>query len=157
VRQLRNAVRQIVIAGRDAGDSGMWLQAERLLRETAGAATPLDREPMTPLPSPPPGPTASGVRRSYRSVEEVTEGELLEALRAHRWRIQRAAAALGISRGSLYDRIEKSQHIRKAADLSREEIEACQARCGGDLDAMVEALEVSKRGLQRRMTQLGLP
>ena len=155
VRQLRNAVRQIVIAGRDAGDSGMWLQAERLLRETAGAATPLDREPMTPPP--PPGPTASGVRRSYRSVEEVTEGELLEALRAHRWRIQRAAAALGISRGSLYDRIEKSQHIRKAADLSREEIEACQARCGGDLDAMVEALEVSKRGLQRRMTQLGLP
>ena len=26
----------------------------------------------------------------------------------------------------------------------------------GDLDAMVEELEVSKRGLQRRMTQLGL-
>ena len=139
----------------DAGEAGMWLQAERLLRETSRSSWP-DREPSTPHLSTPSGSTPSGVRRSYRSMEEVTEDELLAALRAHRWRIQRAAAALGISRGSLYDRIEKSQHIRKAADLSREEIEACQASCRGDLDAMVEALEVSKRGLQRRMTQLGL-
>jgi two-component system, NtrC family, nitrogen regulation response regulator GlnG len=56
----------------------------------------------------------------------------------------------------LYDRIEKSSKIRKAADLSREEIERSLQCCGGDLDAMVEQLEVSKRGLQRRMTQLGL-
>jgi two-component system nitrogen regulation response regulator GlnG len=95
-------------------------------------------------------------RKRYRSPEDVTDDELIAALRVHRWRIQRAAAALGISRGSLYDRIEKSPRIRKAADLSREEIEACRALHGGDLDAMVEALEVSKRGLQRRMTQLGM-
>jgi two-component system nitrogen regulation response regulator GlnG len=154
VRQLRNAVRQIVVSGRDAGEAGMWLQAERLLRETSHPSP--DRDPATLPPSTSSGSASSGVRRSYRSVEEVTEDELLAALRAHRWRIQRAAAALGISRGSLYDRIEKSQHIRKAADLSREEIAASQASCRGDLDAMVEALEVSRRGLQRRMTQLGL-
>jgi two-component system nitrogen regulation response regulator GlnG len=154
VRQLRNAVRQIVIAGRDAGEAGMWLQAERLLRETTRPASP-DREPSTPSPTPP-EPAAPGARRAYRSMEEVTEDELLAVLRAHRWRIQRAAVELGISRGSLYDRIEKSHRIRKAVDLSREEIEACRASCHGDLDAMVEALEVSKRGLQRRMTQLGL-
>jgi len=155
VRQLRNAVRQIVIAGRDAGEAGMWLQTERLLREASRPSSP-DREPATPRPSPPSGPPETVARRAYRSVEEVTEDELLAALRAHRWRIQRAATALGISRGSLYDKIEKSSRVRKAVDLSREEIEACHARCGGDLDAMVEALEVSKRGLQRRMTQLGL-
>ncbi|HEY3570759.1 MAG TPA: sigma 54-interacting transcriptional regulator [Thermoanaerobaculia bacterium] len=155
VRQLRNAARQIVIAGRDSGEPGMWLQAERLLRETARPASP-DRESTPPHPPSPSGPPANAARRSYRSVEEVTEEELLAALRANRWRIQRAAAELGISRGSLYDRIEKSQRIRKAVDLSREEIEACRASCKGDLDAMVEALEVSKRGLQRRMTQLGL-
>ncbi|HET9211041.1 MAG TPA: sigma-54 dependent transcriptional regulator [Thermoanaerobaculia bacterium] len=152
VRQLRNAVRQIVIAGRDSGEAGMWLQAERLLRETARPASP-DREPETPRPSPTP---ANGARPVYRKAEEITEEELLAALRTHRWRIQRAAAELGISRGSLYDRIEKSQRIRKAVDLSPEEIEACRASCQGDLDAMVESLEVSKRGLQRRMTQLGL-
>ncbi len=150
VRQLRNAVRQIVIAGRDAGEPGMWLQAERLLQET-GRPAPLRDTDSTNVPiveAPP--------RKAYRSPEDVTDDELLAALRANRWRIQRAAAQLGISRGSLYDRIERSQRIRKAADLSREEIESCQASCGGDLDAMVETLEVSKRGLQRRMTQLGL-
>jgi two-component system nitrogen regulation response regulator GlnG len=159
VRQLRNAVRQIAIAGLDAGDSGMWLQAERLLQEAARAAAASDGHstksphPASPTPS---EPLPREVRRTYRSPEEVTDDDLLAALRAHRWRIQRAAAQLGISRGSLYDRIEKSQRIRKAADLSREEIEACHASCGGDLDAMVEALEVSKRGLQLRMSQLGL-
>jgi two-component system nitrogen regulation response regulator GlnG len=152
VRQLRNAVRQIVIAGRDAGEPGMWLQSERLLQEAARAAPPPKSDPTgVPLVETPPP------RKAYRSPEDITDDELLEALRANRWRIQRAAAQLGMSRGSLYDRIERSQRIRKAADLSREEIEACRARCGGDLDAMVEALEVSRRGLQRRMTQLGLP
>jgi two-component system, NtrC family, nitrogen regulation response regulator GlnG len=151
VRQLRNAARQIVIAGRDAGEPGMWLQAERLLQEAVRPAPPRDTDSTgASLGETPP-------RKAYRSPEEVTDDELLAALRVNRWRIQRAAAQLGISRGSLYDRIEKSQRIRKAADLSREEIEACRARCGGDLDAMVEALEVSRRGLQRRMTQLGLP
>ena len=150
VRQLRNAARQIVIAGRDAGESGMWLQAERLLQEEARP------EPLRDTDSTSASQPKTPPRKAYRSPEDITDDELLAALRANRWRIQRAAAQLGISRGSLYDRIEKSQRIRKAADLSREEIEACQALHGGDLDAMVEALEVSKRGLQRRMTQLGL-
>jgi two-component system nitrogen regulation response regulator GlnG len=157
VRQLRNAVRQLVIAGHDAGEAGMWLQAERILQEAAGAAEPSDgdatRPPKAAIASDPP---SKEPRRAYRSPEEVTDDDLLAALRANRWRIQRAAAQLGISRGSLYDRIEKSPRIRKAVDLSREEIEACSRLQGGDLDAMVETLEVSKRGLQRRMTQLGM-
>jgi two-component system nitrogen regulation response regulator GlnG len=156
VRQLRNAARQIVIAGRDAGEPGMWLQAERLLQEAALAAARPDSDPTGEPPVVIAEPPARERRRSYRDPEEVSEEELLAALRANRWRIQRAAAQLGISRGSLYDRIEKSTRIRKAVDLSREEIRECWARCGGDLNAMVEILEVSKRGLQRRMTQLGL-
>jgi two-component system nitrogen regulation response regulator GlnG len=159
VRQLRNAVRQIVIAGRDGGEPAMWLQTERLLQEAVRAAAAADGDPTQSaisLPSKPAAQPPGESRRVYRSPEEVSDDDLLEALRANRWRIQRAAAQLGISRGSLYDRIEKSQRIRKAADLSREEIEACHASCEGDLDAMVEALEVSKRGLQLRMSQLGL-
>jgi two-component system nitrogen regulation response regulator GlnG len=156
VRQLRNAVRQIVIAGRDGGDEGMWLQAERILQEAARAAAPADSDPAGAPPVEIPPEPRGEPRRAYRSPDDVTDDDLLAALRANRWRIQRAAAQLGISRGSLYDRIEKSQRIRKAADLSREEIESCRAACGGDLDAMVEALEVSRRGLQRRMGQLGL-
>jgi two-component system, NtrC family, nitrogen regulation response regulator GlnG len=155
VRQLRNAVRQIVIAGRDAGENVMWLQAERLIQEAARPLTPgtPDTDPSgiqaPEEPAPPPG-------KPYRNPEDVTEEELLAALRASRWRIQRAAAQLGISRGSLYDRIERSPRIRKAADLSRQEIEDAWKRCDGDLDAMGETLEVSRRGLRRRMTQLGM-
>jgi len=156
VRQLRNTVLQLVIAGRDAGEPGMWLQAERLLQEASARAVRQDRDSTGAQPIAVPVSPSKEPRRIYRSPEEVSEEELLEALRANRWRIQRAAAQLGISRGSLYDRIEKSSRIRKAADLSREEIRQCHRHCGGDLNAMVEALEVSKRGLQRRMTQLGL-
>ncbi len=46
VRQLRNVVRQLVIAGRDGGDEGMWLQAERTFQEgarPAASASPADR------------------------------------------------------------------------------------------------------------------
>jgi two-component system nitrogen regulation response regulator GlnG len=149
VRQLRNIVRQLVIAGRDGGEPAMWLQVESAFREAA-AACPADPNPTRPVP---PDPVPS-IRR-YRRAEDLTEDELLAALRAHCWRLQPAAVALGVSRGALYDRIEHSPTIRKAVDLSREEIQECFQRCGG-LDAMVEELEVSKRGLQRRMTQLGI-
>jgi two-component system nitrogen regulation response regulator GlnG len=154
VRQLRNVVRQLVLAGRDAGEEGMWMQVESALREVARPVPDriTDSYPAAPAPREP----KRAPRKLYRNPEEVGEEEMLAALGGHRWRPQPAAEALGISRPSLYAKIEKSTKIRKAADLSRQEIEACLAQVGGDLDAMVERLEVSKRGLQIRMTQLGL-
>jgi two-component system nitrogen regulation response regulator GlnG len=154
VRQLRNVVRQLVIAGRDAGEEGMWTQVESALRDVPRPVSQAitDSCPAAPAPRE----TKRAPRKTYRNPEEVGEEELLAALRAHRWRPQPAAGQLGISRPSLYAKIEKSSRIRKAADLCRQEIEECLARSGGDLDAMVEKLEVSKRGLQIRMTQLGL-
>jgi transcriptional regulator of acetoin/glycerol metabolism len=94
-------------------------------------------------------------RRAYRRSDEVSDDELLAVLRANRWRLQAAAAQLGIARTSLYDRIESSQRFRKAADLPREEIEQLLARHGGSLERMADELEVSVDGLKRRMTQLG--
>jgi two-component system nitrogen regulation response regulator GlnG len=152
VRQLRNVVRQLVLAGRDAGEEGMWAQVESALRE---AARPVSDRITDSYPAVPRAPRRAP-RKAYRNPEEVGEEEMLAALRAHRWRPQPAAEQLGVSRPSLYAKMEKSAKIRKAADLSRQEIEACFAQSGGDLDAMVEKLEVSKRGLQIRMTQLGL-
>jgi two-component system nitrogen regulation response regulator GlnG len=154
VRQLKNAVRQIAIAGRDTGESGMWLQAERLFQEAARAAAADDGEgthnPLAERSEP------KTSRPRSRNPRDLTDDELIAALRAERWSVQRAAAALGISRGSLYDRIEKSPKIRKAPDLSRDEIAACWERFGGDLDGMVAALEIPRRVLQRRMTELGM-
>ena len=143
VRQLRNVVRQLVIAGRDLPEVPVGPAIERLFQE-APSSSEVPRA--TPQPS----------RPAWRRPEDVREDELLAALRANRWRLQPTAAQLGISRSSLYDRIDRSPGIRKAVDLSQEEIEAAHARCQGDLDAMVEELEVSKRGLQRRMKSLGI-
>jgi two-component system nitrogen regulation response regulator GlnG len=162
VRQLQNVARRIVVAGRDADEvpKGDWI--ERLLAESAGAP------PSAPAPESgggrgsgprdtPPSMPPRAQRKAYRQLEEIGDEELLATLRANRFRLQPTAAQLGIARTSLYDRIESSPLFHKAADLSRQEIEQWFERCGGDLDRMVEALEVSKRGLTRRMKQLGLP
>jgi two-component system nitrogen regulation response regulator GlnG len=150
VRQLRNAVRRIVIAGRGAAEVPLGPQIDRLFREEgtpSGLSTVQDgAEPSRRGRDP----------RRYRRPDEVTDEELLETLRENGWRLQPTAARLGISRTSLYERIEKSPLLRKAADVSREEIEASREAQGGNLDRMAASLEVSKRGLQLRMKQLGM-
>jgi two-component system nitrogen regulation response regulator GlnG len=86
----------------------------------------------------------------------VNDAEMLEALRATGWDMKAAAEQLGISRPSLYMLIDKSPSLRTAVELSVEEITRCFHECKGDLDAMVQRLEVSRRGLQRRVKELGL-
>ena len=136
VRQLRNVVRQLVIGsrGRPALDA---FRLERLLQE----------EPVTPPPQ---------VQPDRRKPGEVSEDEILEALRASRWDLKAAAERLRISRPSLYNRIESSSRIRKVSDLTAEEIAACHCECGGDLGRMSERLEVSRRALGRRVRELKL-
>ncbi|MES1243451.1 MAG: sigma-54 dependent transcriptional regulator [Acidobacteriota bacterium] len=158
VRQLRNVVRQLVIAGRDLPEVPMGPAVERLFHDSRAIPREMrEREIRDEAQAERVDPHPSGPARPvWRRPEDVREDELLAALRANRWRLQPTAAALGISRPSLYDRIDRSPNIRKAVDLGREEIEASFARCAGDLDAMVEELEVSKRGLQRQMKRLGI-
>ncbi len=146
VRQLRNVARHLAIAGHAAATAPWGPQLEHLLPAAAATgALPT----AAAVPARPP-------RKHYRRAEEVDDEELLEALRAHRWRLQPAATSLGISRTALYDRIERSPSLRKASDLTRQEIEACMARCQGDVDTAAAPLEVSRRGLLRHMRRLGL-
>jgi two-component system nitrogen regulation response regulator GlnG len=81
---------------------------------------------------------------------------MIAALRANRWDLQATAAHLHISRPSLYALIESSPTIRKAGDLSPEEITRCWEECEGDLDAMVDRLEVSRKALARRLREMKL-
>ncbi|OJH42336.1 sigma 54-interacting transcriptional regulator [Cystobacter ferrugineus] len=155
VRQLRNLTRQLVIGSRGQGG----LKASPRLEQELDSS-------VTPLPARPGG--SAGARSateespsrepagSRRKPSDVTDAELLEALRASAWDIKAAAERLGITRPSLYMLIDKSPSLRTAGDLSVEEISTCFRECGGDLDEMVRRLEVSKRGLQRRVRELGL-
>jgi two-component system nitrogen regulation response regulator GlnG len=153
IRQLRNAVRQIVISSRSNETVEIGPQIERLLRDAEPAAT-------APMPvietSPVEVSTTRRKNSEYRSPSEVSETEVLEALRATRWEVKQAAERLGVSRPALYLLIDKFPSIRKASDLSREEIVEARTACGGNLAAMVDMLQVSKKGLLQRMSQLGI-
>ncbi|MCE9672082.1 sigma-54 dependent transcriptional regulator [Myxococcus stipitatus] len=152
VRQLRNVTRQLVIGSR--GLPG--LRVDSRLEQTLGAE-------VLPVPGRVLAPTAPGTPEaadprgaSRRKPAEVGEAELLEALRACSWDLKATADHLGIPRPSVYVLIDKSSLIRTARDLSPEEITRCFQECQGDLDKMVQRLEVSRRALQRRVRELGL-
>jgi two-component system, NtrC family, nitrogen regulation response regulator GlnG len=154
VRQLRNAVRQLVIGSRGLPQLQPSPGFESLLG-ALGGGPPADPAPAVPaVSSPAPSRAPAAARR--RKPAEVSQDELLAVLRAHRWRLKSAAEALGISRPSLYVLIEHCPAIRKAGDLEVEEIVLCHRECGGNLDLMVERLMVSRDALHRRVRELGL-
>ena len=114
--------------------------------------------PVVPAAGRPPSPVAAPRQegRARRRPAEVTEAELLAALRESAWDLKAAGDRLGVPRPSMYDLIDKCPGIRTVGDLSAEEIARCFEACDGDLDRMVERLEVSRRGLRRRVGELGL-
>ncbi|NTX66415.1 sigma-54-dependent Fis family transcriptional regulator [Myxococcus sp. CA051A] len=141
VRQLRNVARQLVISGR--GQARLQVDAA------------LEAE-LAPKPSGEEAPIHEPTLVARRKPSDVTEPELLEALRECSWDLKNTAEKLGITRASLYNLVDRSPHIRTVKDLGAEEITRCFQACGGDLDAMVRKLEVSRRALQRRVRELGL-
>ncbi len=165
VRQLRNVARQLVIDSRGQPVLGAGLRLDELLPappanwaggdggpESAPEPAPGPATESTEAPAEPIAPTA--VPR--RKPSEVTEDELLAALRAHRWNLKATAAALGVSRTSLYALLDRSPNVRAATDVPPEEIRSAHQRHGGDLDAMVDELEISERALRQRLKDLGL-
>src|SRR6185295_2646825 len=101
-------------------------------------------------------PDVTRAPEARRAPAELGEDELLAALRAHDFGTSATAAALGISRTTLDACIARFPRIRKAKDLSRDEVAHAMAACGGDVARAAAALEVSKRALQHRLAELGL-
>lgn len=172
VRQLLNVARQLVVAGREAPQVRVTPEIAALLDEVKPPEEATPKEPGTlasPVPGTPPDvPSTSEPDAAPTSLPpvvtpfgdrrpaQISEDELIATLKANHYRLLPTAAALGISRTSLYSLIDKSSRIRKAGDLTRGEIERCRERQAGDLDAMAAELEVSRKGLRRRMTDLGI-
>jgi two-component system nitrogen regulation response regulator GlnG len=163
VRQLRNVARSLAIDSRRTGENigegiaeaQLPAAIEELLRE--------ERPPLpVSLPARPaarpaaPAPASAPARTAFRSPQDVSEEELLAALTANRWQPRETAGQLGISRPSLYFLLDTFPNVRKAMDLSREEIAEAGERCGGRLREMVAILRVSEAGIRRRLKQLGL-
>ncbi len=145
VRQLLNVTRQIVITSRGEDQARLPETVEILL----------DRARPAPA-SPGPSPRVPSSRAERRKPSQIDDDELVELLRAHRFNLRAAAAAVAISPTSLYALVEKCPRLRKPADIDRSEIEASLERAGGDVDAAAFELEVSSLGLKRRLKDLGL-
>lgn len=151
VRELRNLVRQLVIESRGADAIRVGPRVEAVLRQAEADAGAEDEETAEQ-----PADDAKPRRPSYRPPSEVGDDELVEVLAENRYLIKPTAEQLGVSRSSLYSLMEKCPGVRKAVDLTREEIEASLERHEGDLEAMVDELQVSGNGLQMRMKELGI-
>jgi DNA-binding NtrC family response regulator len=149
VRQLRNFARQLIIGNRGAPELRLRPQLEELLQEPSAAAAAL-AVPAAAAAAPSAG---AGKRRKPATVSEE---ELVETLREQRFDLKATAEVLRISRTSLYALIDKFPSTRAPGDFSAEEIEAAHRDCGGDVDAMMERLEISQRALRRRLNELGL-
>lgn len=170
VRQLRNVVRHLVVGSRGAASLDAGPTIERLLRPAMlrprSRTDTGERAPEAPgalaeieLPEGADNegkPAISLPGRVRRKPSEVREDELISALRRSRWDFKAAAALLGVSRTSLYALVENCPRARRAGALDLEEIARCHRECGGDVERMVDRLEVSKRALLRRLRELRL-
>ncbi len=148
VRQLQNAARQLAIDGR----------GQPVLLDVPGLEDLMPGEEPTYPSAPPAAPAAPAApeKRRGRRPSEVSEEELVAALRSQRWNLKAAADALGVARTSLYLLLERSPSVRPAAEIPPEEIRQAWERCGGDLEAMAGELEVSERALRQRLKDLKL-
>ncbi len=157
VRQLKNWARQLVIGSRGLPQ----LRLEPRLAAELDAAPAAGFEPPRAPSSGPPG--REGSERPSRpsgpprrKAADVSEAELIAALRACAWDIKSAADRLNIPRPSIYDLIGRSPGVRTAGDLGADEIERCFRECDGDVGATALRLEVSRWALARRLKELGL-
>jgi DNA-binding NtrC family response regulator len=105
--------------------------------------------PSEPAPSLEPAP---GAERA-RGRPELAE--LLRVLDAHDHVQHQVARALGCSRTTL-DKWMRELGVRRPKDVPEDEVRAAYRAANGDVDAAARALRVSSRGLQLRVTELGV-
>lgn len=163
VRQLRNIARQLAIA--NAHNERFKVPTEVRAVLSAGLSGDEQVGSSPEMPEPEKSATGSddgasvtgdsGIRKTGGTLD-IPHERLIAALQANDWRAGPAARDLGIARASLYRLMARNPLIRQARDLDRAEIAACAESQAGDLTAMARALQVSRRALRLRITELGM-
>ena len=145
VRQLRNVVRQLVLASAES----VSLELPPTIAEQLAIVDATPREV-----APPPQPPAAAVPR--RKPAELSEAELRAALEQHHWDLKATAQALAIARPSLYMLLDRFPQLRAMRNLTAEQLAQCYRDCGGNLDAMAALLHISQSALRRRLRECQL-
>jgi len=151
VRQLRNMAHQLAIEFADEPEVKRSPFVSRLLASEGEGGEGGDTIPPAMESSP-----AKKPKKKRRLLRDISDEEVMEALRRHNFQPGRAAEELGVARSSMYALVNESPTLRKAADLTREQVTAQLAAVDGDVAAAANALEVSERGLRLRLKQLGI-
>ncbi len=136
VRQLANFAQQVVVAG------GPF----PVLPESVAAAFEQREEA---------GPDSSGENGApARRMRQIDDGEFRRVLRDCLFEVLPAARALGVSRQSIYRRIEVTPDLRLAGEVPPEEVRQALRDNDGDIQAAALELGVSASGLRARLRNL---
>jgi two-component system, NtrC family, nitrogen regulation response regulator GlnG len=155
VAELETIAKRIAITNRERTSFHLdRMIADRLAApepKPAAGSAPAVSTAATEEPHAAASPAVSIARKDAASLEDA---EIARAMRENNFKIRAAAEALGVSRSWLNIRLESCQGIRKAKELSREEILGAARLAEGVLPTMAERLEVSEHGLKLRMKAL---
>lgn len=143
VRQLRNVTRQLVVANRGSEDFRVPGAVGKLWRSVSEPGKEPTTESMRSKQS----------ARKHRSIRNLDDEAIRQALTASCFEIKATAAALGVSRSALYRRLETMPGIRRAADLDDGVVRHALARHDGNVEAAALDLRVSRAALVRRLAR----
>ena len=140
VRELKNVGRRLALAS---------LQRDHVRLEDA--LRPSQAPPSAPHEAPPAPAPATPAKLRPADIDAET---LIAALRSNAWALGATARQLGISRTSLYALVDEHPDIQKAGELTRAQIAAARVQVGDSAKALAAHLQVSQRGLKRRLGEL---
>ena len=111
-----------------------------------------------PAPLPPAAPAMPGADGGARRVRlaELEQDAVLAAMDAHGWRISAAAAALGVSRPSMYKLLDEHPLVRTAAAIPEVELREALACHGANFERCAAALKTPSEALRRHLRQHGM-
>ncbi len=147
VRQLRHAVRQLVV---DNADEPHTRHLDGLRRHAGNAEAAAPEAASEPVPS------SRGTQgRAGAPLDDISSDALRAALEAARFRPLAAARALGISKTSIYE-LMRRYGVPTSNDIDAATLVAALERARGDVSEAARALSVTPRALKLRMRTLGL-
>ncbi len=89
-----------------------------------------------------------------RKPSALSDADVLAAMATHEWNILAAAAALGISRPSLYKLLEDHPDIRRPETIPENDIARAMEMCAGDVERCAALLKTPAEALRRRWRRL---
>ena len=102
-----------------------------------------------------PGDARGKVTRRAR-LSELDHDAVMAALEENAWQVGAAAAALGVSRPSMYKLIDDHPDIRPAAAIPLAELQSAVGACGDDVVLCAQILKTPSEALRRHLRGVGL-